>query len=172
MAKLKMVSPWINYYHELVAFFKYDSDVAVIFDEDRNEVKLYVESEEKAEALAELLPRSKDFGNITLTITVVPSNYKNYKNSRQYINKYAYENYNEGLFNAAFNGNRAFIFSESVSLQTNVIVYIVFRNEVVQYFNDDLGDYYGQCSTLFQNIAADIFEPIGSVHYCTDKKEY
>ena len=76
------------------------------------------------------------------------------------------------MFITAFRGNPAYSFTDSVDLRTNRIIYIVFRNVVVQYYNDDLGDYYGQCSTLYQNIAADIFKPIDGVHYCTDKPYY
>ena len=32
MATLKMLSPWMNYYNELKAFFSEDDDVSVIFD--------------------------------------------------------------------------------------------------------------------------------------------
>ena len=56
MAKLQLVSPWINFYHEVNALFRYDRDVTVIFDEEETEVKLYVNGGEKAEALSELLP--------------------------------------------------------------------------------------------------------------------
>lgn len=175
MAKLQLVSPWINFYHEVNAFFKYDRNVTVIFDEEETEVKLYVNGNEKAEALSELLPDIRKFGNVTLRVSVILANdnpascpYKSRKSSSS-RRGYGSDTETEGLFFTAFSGNPAFSFADSVDLQTNKVIYVVFRNEVVQYYNDDLGDYHGQCSTLYQNIATDIFKPIEGVHYCTDK---
>ena len=175
MAKLQLVSPWINFYHELQAFFKYDEDVYVLYDENfesKPEIKLYVNSSEKAGALAKLLPDSRSFGNVELKITVIPSNKpkSEIKNSRYNYRRGRANSDTEALFVKALLSNRAFEFSETVSgVFTNDIVYIVFVNEVVQYYDDNIGDYYGQCSMLFQNLAADIFEPIDGVHYCTNK---
>jgi hypothetical protein len=47
--------------------------------------------------------------------------------------------------------------------------YVIFKNCVVQFFNDNLNDAFGNVSTLYQDIAPAVFEntPIG-VHYCTD----
>lgn len=175
MAKLQLVSPWVNVYHELNALFREDRDVTVIFDEEGTEVKLYVNGTEKAEALEKLLPESKKFGNVTLTITVIPANpessYCQTPYRRQPYSVRRLANETQELFLAAFRDNPAFSFTDKVNLQTNEVIYVVFRNEVVQYYNDDLGDCYGQCSTLYQNIAADVFEPIDNVHYCTDKPD-
>ena len=176
MPKLQLVSPWINFYHELQAFFRNDRDVTVIFDEEETEVKLFVNGTDKADALTKLLPESKKFGSVTLKITVVPANAEPRCRSTPYRRRsYAvqrYMNETQELFSNALCFNPAFAFTDKVDLQTNEIIYVVFRNEVVQYYNDDLGDYYGQCSTLYQNIAADIFNPIPGVHYCTDKPGY
>lgn len=172
MAKLKMISPWINYYHELQAFFKYDRGVTVVIeDEEDTEIKVYVDGEKKAEALTQMLPETRKFGNVTLKITVIPSN-NNEPRRGALGRKYAINsdmNPIQQLLYNAFAGNGALTFMDSFQLQTNELIYVVFINEVVQYYNDDLGDYYGQCSTLFQNLAADIFEELPGVHYCTDK---
>ena len=180
MAKLQLVSPWINFYHEVNAFFRYDHDVTVIFDEEETEVKLYVNGNEKAEALSELLPDIRKFGNVTLKITVIPVIGQTIVHATVLhpvtISRGGYSSSSmtemESQFVMALRGNPICSFTDSVDLQTNRIIYVVFRNEVVQYYNDDLGDYYGQCSTLYQTIAADIFKPIDGVHYCTDKPQY
>lgn len=169
MARLNLVSPWAEYYHKLQAFFKKDPSITVIFDEEEEEVKIYVDSDqEKYEALITLLPKTKEFGNVTLKITVIPSNGSiNGRMSHRYLRA---GSDTEALLIQALRGNRAFAFSQTVNgVMTNPIVYIVFANEVVQYYNDDLGDYYGQCSTLYQTLAEDIFNHLPEVHYCTDK---
>ena len=43
----------------------------------------------------------------------------------------------------------------------------VFAKEVVQYWNDSLSDPYGKVSTLYQDIAKDIFEDTDGVMFCT-----
>lgn len=48
--------------------------------------------------------------------------------------------------------------------------YVVFKNCVVQFFNDNLNDIYGNISTLYQDIAREIFADAEweGVFYCTD----
>ena len=177
MARLNLVSPWVEYYHKVQAFFRNDPDINVIFDDEELELKIYVANDvDKFEALRTLLPETKEFGAIKLKITLIPSNNENV---RAYVSPrkrgfYSAGSESEALLIKALRGNGAFMFSKTISgIMTSPIVYIVFRNEVVQYYNDDLGDYYGQCSTLYQNLAADIFDPSATpliyVHYCTDK---
>ena len=50
-------------------------------------------------------------------------------------------------------------------------IYVVFKNRVVQFFNDNLNDIYGNISTLYQEIASDVFKEISGVNYCTDIEE-
>ena len=175
MATLNLVSPWIDHYHKLQAFFKYDEDVNVVFDQDEMEVRLYVYGEEKAAALDKLLIKTYKFGKTTLKIAVIPANdirvrgrYPWRSNAGNHTSSETQE-----LFETALGRNKAFCFSHVVSgVLTNDLVYIVFANEVVQYYTDDLGDYFGQCSTLYQNIALDIFNDIPGVHYCTNMPPY
>lgn len=181
MAKLKLTSPWVDYYYKVNAMFKKDDHVHVIFDDESYELKIYVDDQTKAEAIQKLLPETKEFGNVTLKIkefgnvtlkiSVIPGNGEVGTLYGEYMRTHPALTETEKLFTSAFLNNPVFEFAHTVSgILTNDIVYVVFANEVVQYFNDDLGDYYGQCSTLYQNIAADIFEPIDGVHYCTEKK--
>ena len=174
MAKLQLVSPWVNYYHKLNAFFRGDHDVTVVYDEQETEVKIYVIGNEKASSLEELLLSSRELGTVTLKITVIPVNYTSSTINSPYGRGWTvWRNMNDTqkLFMTALRDNPAFSFTDRVCLQTNEITYIVFKNEVVQYCNDDIGDYYGQCSTLYQHIAAEIFNPINGVRYCTDKPD-
>ena len=161
MAMLRLAPPWITYVSELQQMFKYDGQVHVVYDNDENEVKLYVDSATKAGALQELLPETKDYGNVIRKITVVPANGFGISITPT-----------ENLYAAAFRGNGAFSFVKQVQgIFSNSLTYVVFKNKVVQYFNDNLGDIYGQCSTLYQEIAKNIFLPKEGVYYCTDVEE-
>ena len=54
MAKIGLSSPWVVYYREVNALFGQDPEIHVVFDEDKNELKLFVDNSSKAEALREL----------------------------------------------------------------------------------------------------------------------
>ena len=157
---MKLTAPWITYYRELNELFKEDSEVRVVYYDEEKEVKLFVENAEKAEALKELLPIEVEFGEITLVITIVPANNSIRRSPKQVS------------IIKAFEGNPIVTDIEIISgVMTNDLVYIVFKKEVVQYFNDDLGDINGICSTLYQDIAKRVFKGIEGVCFCTDKNK-
>lgn len=156
MAKaVKLSPPWVKYYREIQELFKQDPAIKIDFDEDANVITLYVEGATKAEALTELLPVEKEFGNVVLKINVVPANLNK-------TDKLA-------LFKAAFEGNPVLSYTSSATgVLADDLHYVVFANKVVQFFNDDLGDANGMCSTLYQEIAKDVFVDQPGVFYSTE----
>lgn len=156
---IKLSSPWVKYYREIDALFGKDPDIKIEYNDDSNpqEIKLLVTGEEKADAIAKLLPSEKVFGNVVVKITVCPANLGNTDQVQ--------------LFRAAFCGNPAFKFAACAEgIFTNPITYVVFAKEVVQFYDDDLGDINGNCSTLYQNVAKDVFGDVKGVFFCTDKE--
>ncbi len=153
MATLNLVSPWVMYYREIEALFKRDPDVRVIYDALENEVKLYVQGAEKASALTELLPVERSYGNVTLKITVVPAN--------------GLTNSEVDTFIAAFDGNEAVEFIYSVDLFATKLYYIVFKEEVVHIYTDDLGEFGGYSSTLYEFIADSVFKEHDGIFFST-----
>lgn len=157
MARVNLSPPWIIYYKEVDAFFAYDPEVKVLFDEDDLVLRLYVENSAKANALNHLLPTEKDFGGVILKIQIIPAN-------------------------TALTGNPAFSIIQAAFANNPIVKdikvihgifaydlnYVLFEKTVVQYFTDNLGDYNGFCSTLYENIARDIFENVDGVFYCTN----
>lgn len=157
-SKLNLSSPWVLYYHELEAFFKEDPNVSVSYDNDTYTVKLFVYGDEKADALTQLLPTEKQFGNVTVKVKVIPANRLNATKLE--------------LFRKAFEGNAAVSYMQTVEgLYNNDLNFIVFANKVVQYFTDDLGDINHVRSTLYQDMAKEIFGEHDSIFFCTDKPE-
>ena len=155
MGKVKLSSPWVLYYHELYAFFIKDSEVRVVLDEDEVEIKLFVDNPRKADALTQLLPTEKNFGSVKVKVTVISTN--NLKKTKF------------SLIQDALDGNDAVSYFDSVEdVFTNPIGYVVFDKEVVQYFTDDLGDIHGCRSTLYQDMAKEIFGNLDGVCFCTD----
>lgn len=155
MKKAKEISlsaPWYTYYHELEALFGQDPDVTLDFDEDELIIRLYVFKEEKAYALSQLLPAVKEFGSISVRVRVVPSDDK-------YESDY-------DLLLKAFNGNPAFV--TGVKEETTDMNYILFKKEVVQFYNDQFDDPRGYRSTMYKTIADDVFAGINNVFFSTD----
>lgn len=161
VADLSLSPPWVTYFNKLKTFFQEDEEVRVQLDTDDCVIKIYVDNEDKADALIQLLPVEKKFGNMTIPIHVIPCN--------------LCENKGFELLKKALDGNEAVSFIESVSPQkiegSEPFHYVVFNKEVVQYWNDNLADYYGFESTLYQELAKEIFEDanLDGVYFCTDE---
>lgn len=154
MEKFKLSSPWTIFYRQVEALFIEDPAVTVIFDEEAVELKIYVEGATKAEAIEALLPSEKVFGNVTVKISVIPSNVGNMDRI--------------SLIQKAFEGNPALKEIISGELFTTPIHYVVFEKEVVQFFVDNLSDAHGVYSTLYQDLAKEIIGQDKGVFFCTD----
>lgn len=149
---LKLSSPWQVFHHKVNALFEQDPEVSVILDEEAYVLKIFVDNPIKADAISKLLPVEKVFGNVTLKIEVIPSNGQG----------------TADLFRTAFSGNPAVSYVEHIDTpMTGALDFVVFQNKVVQYYCDNMLDINGFCSTLFQDIAKDVFEA-KNVSYCTD----
>lgn len=160
---MTMIAPWIDFYREVEALFKKDPSVRVLYNDEQKELRLYVEDSDKAYALAEVMPTDKVFGNVKLNINIIPGN------SLAKSTTIKPEEY----FQHIFKGNPILMDVQSVyGVFSNPITYVVFRKEVVQYFNDDLGDINGLRSTLWEDIARDVFTEIDSVYFCTNICNY
>lgn len=158
MAKLKLAAPWTIYYEEIKALFGSDPDIKVSVDDEEKVVRLYVDGEEKAEALEKLLPAEKTFGNVTVRTVVVPGNELTEKKL--------------SWFQAALGGNPVFAFTQvSEGVFTIPLSYVVFKNRVVQFFADNLQDVNGNITTLYETIAKDVFGETPSICFCTDTEE-
>ena len=157
--KLKLSPPWITYAHELESLFGEDPAIKVVYDDgDEKEVTLFVEGSEKADALMQILPVVKDFGGVSVKVTVKPANDDTYVPSKA------------DLIAKAFDGNP--VLSHIVETGPNVMfpaTYFVFANKVVQYYNDQMDNPYGIKSTLYEDIAKDVFGDTGvGIYYTTD----
>ena len=161
--RLKLSPPWITYINKLQALF--DGDPQIAFNLSQSEagpsVVIACNNGDKVAALQKLLPSTKQFGNITLFIGIdgTPSNI-------------AFPTPKD-LFDTAFKGNPAYAYAIAPADDGYwflSITYVVFKNCVVQFFNDNLNDCHGLISTLYQDIAAEIFEDAGlhGVYYNTD----
>lgn len=158
MPIIKKSAPWVTYYREVDALFKKDEEVFVVLDEENVELRIYVNNQSKASAIQYLMPTEKEFGNVILKIEVIPANGMKMRNVDE-----------ASILDIVCD---AFRENDAVYMVTGVrsmfdLIYVIFRKEVVQYFDDNLGDINGNCSTLYEVIARDVFRDVG-VKYCTD----
>lgn len=156
MQKTNLSPPWISFYSMLEAMFKDDPDIRIVYEKDDLEIKLYVDNHIKAEALGKLLPTEKVFGNVTVCITVIPGNKEPTK--AELIRKAFYHNP---------------VLKEIVTADTPMgrMDFVMFKNEVVQFYDDNMSDPEGLRSTLYQEIAKEVFGNQLGLFYCTEKGE-
>ena len=161
--RLKVSPPWITTIHMYEALFDGGPQIAcnVDFSSAHPSITLACNSGDKVAALQQILPDEVDFGNVKLKVAVdgVPSN-RAFKNKKE-------------LFEAAFFGNPAFAYAVAPAEDSYAwfdMVYVVFKNCVVQFFNDNLNDCHGILSTLYQDIATEILTGPGAkgVFFNTD----
>lgn len=155
--KVNLSSPWVLYYRKLESFFEQDPDVEVYFDEDKMCINLYVDNYRKAEALQELFPAEKVFGGVKIPINIIPSNNE--------VSKL-------DLLKIALEGNDAVADIETIETVFADITYVVFEKEVVQYYADNLGDLHGVNSTLYQDLAKEIFGETDNIRFCTNTESW
>lgn len=156
MGVVNLQSPWVTFAEEIKELFKDDPQIHYEYD-GQYEVKLYVDDAEKADALMKLIPPLKVFGNVTLKITVIPADAEGTQDTK-------------ALFEKAFAGNPvlSFVATQDDPSVGPVATYVVFENKVVQFYNDDLSDYYRNKSTLYQDIALEVFGDKFGAYFCTD----
>ena len=159
--RLKLSPPWITYVNKLQALFDGDPQIAFNINYQDMSITLSGYNGDKNTALRYLLPATKKFGNVTLTINIDGP-----------ISNIAITTPKE-LFDMAFKGNPAYAYSVAPADEGYYffsLTYVVFKNCVVQFFNDNLNDCHGLISTLYQDIAAEVFADaeLHNVYYNTD----
>lgn len=153
--KLGLSSPWCTYYKKINELFKDDPEIHIEYDNDAPSIKLFVDNAKKAAALTKLIPDQRTFGNVVLNIYVIPADNE--------------DDITTDDIKAAFEGNPAFSYLGVRDLpMTPPANFVVFKNKVVQFFNDDLTDINGNCSTLYQNIAFEVLNVPKNTYFCTD----
>ena len=161
--RLKISPPWVTYINKVQALFDGDPQIAcnVDYSSGNPTIILACNNGDKVTALQQILPTEVEFGGITLKIGVdgIPSN-------RVFTTK-------KELFETAFAKNPAFAYAVA-PVEDNAnwfdMTYVVFKNCVVQFFNDNLNDCHGVLSTLYQDIAEEVLtgDAVRGVYFNTD----
>lgn len=160
MGNLRILPPWSTYINKIKELFKEDPQIIINtdYDSEHPSISLATNNPDKASALLRLFPDEKEFGGATLNIN---------------INCYTFSNKEfttaKELFETAFYKNPVLVRIIESDSWYAPFTYVAFKNVVVQFYNDNLNDPDGYSSTLYQDIASEVFSDLNGVAYCTDR---
>lgn len=151
---VKLSSPWDIFVKQLKELFGYDRDIKVLYtDEEPYKIDILVDSEDKYNALTQLMPPEKEFGNVKVQINIFASNKE--KNDCD-------------LFAILFKDNPILRGIVPRTLPAgDEINYLMFNPEVAQYYADNLMDPYGNNNELYADIARTVFGNRDGIQYST-----
>lgn len=164
--KVGLSSPWITYYRKINALFGVDPDLDVKYNDDTDDTKtISIESTNtfKIMALEKLLKPSVTFGNITVSVKCLVKN-----DEKEAVS---------ALFKTAFSGNPHL--SDIIDKKVIAVdeTFVLFKKEVIQFFNDDCTDYFSNWNGLAEDILRTVMNEgilvnIGTdIHSTTDLNE-
>jgi hypothetical protein len=162
--RVTLLPPWSAYINRIKELFKEDPQIIINtnFNSEHPSVSLATNNPDKASALLKLLPLEKEFGGVTLKINV---------DCYKFSNK-AFTSVKE-LFKTVFYKNPVLEYVKEVNDQYSPpFSYVIFKNEVVQFYDDNLSDPDGYTSTLYQDIASEVFNDLNGVAYCTSHHDF
>ena len=165
--KVQLSPPWAIFYREVQALFGQDPQIHVVYDEEAETIKVYVDNAEKAELLAKLLPVQKMFGRVAVNLQVIPSDGKDLVTTVSDSDVF-----DAAAFEKVFEGNPVFSFATTFkNIFQTIVTYVLFTPSIAQFFADDISEYYGLKSMLYADIAKDVFDVdiFDGVYFCTDK---
>lgn len=143
------IPPWYDYVKKIELFFKKDPDIYIEFNCASYVLDIYTNNQFKAAALQYFLPTCVDFETVEIDININSLiNEKTY--NPEYITPY-------GHLSLLAQDNPIFV---SVNLNdfTN-IVEVIFSATIIHYGENK--------STLYENIAREIFHPDNTIIYTT-----
>ena len=158
--KTKLSPPWYTVYNKIKAMFEADPDITVQpMSGGDTEYTIYLDTPDsvKAVALEKILKTEYNFGNITVKVVIRVTNGP----CKQVPNGTVYDNYLDALATTP----AVVDIRHVVDMFGTKWVVIDFKKEVVQFYNDDLTDFYGNWNGLYTDIATDIFKYNPSVKF-------
>ena len=167
MSKLKLEAPWYTYQKKVKALFCGDPAISVgeVAENENGDTAYYFDIEvrdhEKFIALDRVMPKKVTFGNVTMAIIL-------YDEANAAADDDAL-----ALYKTIFNGNPNVDSVQAAYDHTGTRHgFVLFKPEVIQFFDDDIHDFNGLWSGLMQDIAKEVFEAeVRGIHFCTAKAD-
>ena len=124
--------------------------------ECRYSYMILISDKEKAKAIKAILPQNVKMGNIEIDLAILGPD----EDDIDPLDKSDSE-----IYEKAFSENPIFEKTAVRSFGPFETSYCIFKKEVIQFWNDDLYDYYGNYSRLASDIARELFNP-SEIQYC------
>ncbi len=157
----KLQPPWYTYHKKVQALFKNDEKVNVRELADLGDgnysFMILVSDKAKAEAIKAIVNDKVEMGNITVTVTILGPD-------KDGINDVAAD---ISAYETAFSGNSIFSNVASITVGGAAFDYCIFSCDIVQFWNDDMSDYYGNYNGLAEDIAREVLKET-EVLFCTE----
>jgi hypothetical protein len=164
---LGLQSPWYTLYNKIVSMFGGDEELTISNITETTKaaenakatytITISSANAVKLQAIEKILKHEFPMGNIVVKIAFV---YEESKNS----------DITAADFKNAFTGNP--IMSNIKTIETpwkSEMTFVLFKREVIQFYNDDITDLYGNFNGLAEDIARELFNDVTEViSYCTD----
>jgi hypothetical protein len=155
---LGLQAPWITILGKLQAMFAEDGEVEVKCpDMEANPFVINIDTinATKCEALKRVLKTHYELGNVTVDIVV------------RVIDDGVQEDPTIEDFIEAFSGNPVFVTTASVTNPMGqTFDHVIFAKEVIQFYNDDISDIYGNFNGTVEQVACDILNR-GDINFST-----
>ena len=156
----KLSAPWETYRKMLEGFFDFDEDVIVnkiVTQNGEKHIPIEVSNHKKFLALDKILTKKVVYGDTIVVIDL-------YDEENGETNDITME-----VIKAAFESN--FMVDKFVTNTDDAGTdhnYVVLANdELVQFFNDNMADYYGNTTMLPEEVAKIIFNTPWNIQFCT-----
>ena len=161
--KVGIQAPWVTHYEFVKAMFGRDEEINISeLNELDNGNYEFIVSSPNCDKLTAIIKIFKSdtfkFGNVSLHIKFLVENDS--------------EEYGGDDFETAFEDNP--IFDEVITgkLPTGEEMYFVmFKKEVIQFYNDDISDPYGNFNGLAEDIARELFRDQFNVQFATSTND-
>ena len=161
MTNVGIQSPWVTTYGKIRALFENDSDLKISkLSGDHEGVYTFAITSgnvTKLTAIEKILKKEFVFGNVTLQVKFI---YDDPVDDQITAND----------FRNAFNGNTIVRDVKTVKNPFGTEqTFVMFGKDVIQFYNDDISDLYGNFNGLSEDIAREVFNPTdASINFMTD----
>ena len=157
-------APWIEYLHKVNAAFGCDPGITVdAGDADASggflTIELLCKSFSKCEALKKVLANPGEIGGVRIDMKVTYTGTEHDKEVE--------------LYKTALQGNPLFnsIWETEDPRFHCTHSFVLFNNEIVQFFNDDISDYYGCTNMVPEDLFREVLAPTAEVKFNQAHKE-
>lgn len=157
---MQLSPPWYAYHRKVLALFGGDPQIHIkdlaALDEGKYAYMILIDDAKKARAIKTILLKEIYIGNITIQATILgPDEDLIQSASTDAVT----------LFNDAFSGNPIFDKAITVHFGGQTFNYCIFKKVILQFWNDDMSDYYGNFNGLPSDVAKEILDTEG-VQFC------